>query len=123
MADKTILIVEDMEANIKLYSIILEPLDVNILSTDDGQEAFELIKNQTIDLVILDIQIPGKSGMEIIKDIREIKGPDEVNFLAVTGYSMPKDRDKILKAGCNYYMSKPIDTDKFLTQVKEILGI
>ncbi len=74
------------------------------------------------DLVILDIQIPGKSGIEVAKAMRANPTLKDVPILAVTAYSMTGDREKILGSGCNYYLAKPIDTREFAKIVQDILA-
>lgn len=118
---KKILIVEDNELNRKLYFYVLKSLDLTIEIAIDGYEALDKIHHDTYDLVILDIQIPGISGIDVIKEIRKEEKYHNLKVIAVTAYSMQGDREKILDAGCNEYLSKPINTREFPLQIQKLL--
>jgi CheY-like chemotaxis protein len=122
VAKKKMLIVEDNELNLKLYMYALRPVDAEIMVARNGPEALRLINDEKPDLVILDIQIPGISGIEVAKTVR--KNPDYagVVIIAVTAYTMVGDKEKILNAGCDYYLSKPIDTRAFLKIIQTIFA-
>lgn len=115
------LIVEDNELNLKLYTIILKKFDLKILIAREGNKALTMIFNEKPDLVILDIQIPGMSGLDIAKKVRSYPEFNCMPLIAVTAYSMSGDKEKILNAGCNYYISKPLDTREFAKAIQNIL--
>ncbi len=121
MPKKKILIVEDNDLNLKLYLYALRPIAADILIAKNGDDALNLIQKEKLDLVILDIQIPGKSGIEVAKIVRANPQFSQIQIIAVTAYSMAGDKEKILAAGCNYYMSKPIDTRAFPKIIQDVL--
>jgi two-component system cell cycle response regulator DivK len=110
---KKITIVEDNELNLKLYQYMLRKIDAEIKFARDGQEALNIITTDPPDLVLLDIQIPGISGLDVIQKLRQMPEFAALPVIAVTAYSMVGDREKILAAGCTEYVSKPIDTHTF----------
>jgi len=120
--NKKLLIVEDNELNLKLYQYALRPVQAQIIVARNGHEALELILNEKPDLVILDIQIPGISGIEVVKSVRQNPEFADMPVIAVTAYTMVGDKEKILNAGCNYYLSKPIDTRAFLRIIQALLN-
>ncbi len=122
MGKKKILIVEDNELNLKLYLYALRPIVVDTLIAKNGDDALALIQKERPDLVILDIQIPGKSGIEVAKIVRAKPELNKMPIIAVTAYSMAGDKEKILAAGCNYYLSKPIDTRAFPNIIQDLLS-
>ena len=113
MENKKVLLVEDNEPNLKLYLYALRPVGAQILVARDGNETLDQIFNGKPDVVVLDIQIPGISGIDVAKQVRENPEFVDLPIIAVTAYSMAGDKEKILAAGCNYYLSKPIDTRAF----------
>ncbi len=121
MVKKKILIVEDNELNLKLYLYALKPINADFLIAKNGEDALSLIQKDKPDLVILDIQIPGKSGIEVAKIVRLNPEFIKMQIIAVTAYSMAGDKEKILAAGCNYYLSKPIDTRAFPKIIQNLL--
>ena len=121
MSKKRILIVEDNDMNLKLYQYTLKSIDADMLIARDGNDALKIILSEPLDLVILDIQIPGISGLDVIKQVREKVNLKNLKVIAVTAYSMRGDREKILEAGCNEYVSKPINTREFPQLIREYL--
>lgn len=121
MESKKILIVEDNENNLQLFKIILRKLGPEILVAKNGPDAFELIKSRHPDLIMMDIQIPGMSGIDVIKETRKLPDFAETPIIAVTAYAMSGDKEKILAAGADYYLSKPVNTRELPLKVKEIL--
>jgi CheY-like chemotaxis protein len=118
---KKLLIVEDNELNLKLYLYALRPLNAQILVARNGEEALDLIFREKPDAVVLDIQLPGIGGMEVAKAVRTNPDVAGTPIIAVTAYSMVGDKDKILAAGCDYYLSKPIDTRAFPRIIQSVL--
>lgn len=119
---KKVLVVEDNELNLKLFLLTLRPVDAEILVARNGFEALDQIFGAKPDLVILDIQIPGVSGIDVAQQVRAHPSFADLPILAVTAYSMTGDKEKILAAGCTYYISKPIDTRAFPSIVQAILN-
>ncbi|MHA1731025.1 MAG: response regulator [Promethearchaeota archaeon] len=121
MPQKTILVVEDNPNNLALFEIILRSLDAEILTARNGHEALEKIVSNKPDLTVLDVQIPGISGLEVAARVRAMPEFQEMPIVAVTSYAMKGDREKILAAGVDYYVPKPIDTRAFPKVIKDFL--
>jgi len=119
---KKIYVIEDNEKNMKLFRAILKLIpDVEIYEETRGDLGFELIKSGEPDLIILDIQLPELDGVEICKKLRKIEKFKNVPMIAVTSFAMKGDKERILNAGFNEYISKPIRVQKFRELVKSYL--
>jgi two-component system cell cycle response regulator DivK len=117
-----ILIVEDNDLNLKLFRDLLEAHGYETFETKDGQEALTIARNVRPDLILMDIQLPEISGLDITK---RLKADDEVKHIpviAVTAFAMKDDEEMILNAGCEAYMSKPISIPTFISTVKKFLN-
>lgn len=120
---KSVYIVEDNEKNMKLFMAILKLIpNLQIHSETRGDSGLELIKNGDPDLIILDIQLPEKSGIEICKEIREMDKFQNTPILAVTSFAMKGDKERILSAGFTEYTSKPIQVAHFRELVNKYLN-
>jgi len=122
MPNKTILLVEDDFMNMKLAQHVLESDGYTVLKATTGQEALNQIKNTYPDLILMDIQLPDIDGMTLVRIIRAKDATKETTILALTACAMKGDREKILKTGCNDYISKPINVEKFISTVRRYLG-
>jgi two-component system, cell cycle response regulator DivK len=118
---KTILVVEDNELNMKLFHDLLEAYGYNILQTRDGLEALMLARQHRPDLIVMDIQLPGASGLEVTKWIREDDDLKSIPIIAVTAFAMKGDEAKIRECGCDTYVSKPISVASFVKTVEQFL--
>lgn len=116
---KRIFIVEDNELNLKLFNDILSANGFDISYTQDGFEAFSLIKKLKPDVVLMDIQLYGISGFDIIKDIKADEEIKHIPIIVVTAFAMKDDKQKILESGCDAYISKPISINPFIDTVKQ----
>jgi two-component system cell cycle response regulator DivK len=119
---KRILIVEDNELNLKLFRDLLEAHDFETFETKDGNEAVHLTKTKRPHLILMDIQLPEISGLDITKRIKADKDISDIPIVAVTAFAMKDDEEKILRAGCQAYISKPISIIHFLDTVKKFIG-
>lgn len=117
---KTILVVEDNPLNMKLTVDLLELNGFKILKTTDGERAIQILKEQTPDLILLDIQLPGVDGFELFRRIREDKRLNSVKVAALTALVMKEDEKKIMEMGFDAYIPKPIDTKAFIKKIKEM---
>jgi two-component system cell cycle response regulator DivK len=122
MSAHKIFIVEDNALNLKLFKDILESYDFKVSYTQDGFEAFEMMQSMMPDLIIMDIQLHGISGLDLIKQIRSDEYMMHIPIIAVTAFAMPEDKKKILSSGCNSYIAKPISIDNFVREVKRYLN-
>ncbi len=119
---KTILIVEDNELNMRLFDQLLLSQGYNTLKSVDGSDAIDLAKGQNPNLIIMDIQLPGRSGLEITKDLKADDNLKHIPVVAVTAFAMKGDESKILEAGCDDYIAKPINVPVFLETVAKHLA-
>ncbi len=118
---QSILIVEDNELNMKLFNDLLEAHGYNTLQSRNGIEAFELVRQHRPDLVLMDIQLPEVSGLEVIKWLKEDEDLREIPVIAITAFAMKGDEVRIREAGCEAYLSKPISVANFLDVVTQHL--
>ena len=113
MEPKTILIIEDNQLNMKLVKTLLQIEKHQVLEADTAEKGLEIAKEKRPDLILMDIQLPGMDGLEatrIIKQDPELKG---IPVVALTSFAMQGDEEKALEAGCEGYITKPIDTREF----------
>jgi two-component system cell cycle response regulator DivK len=118
---KTILIVEDNELNMKLFHDLLESQGYNILQTKNGIEALKIAREKKPDLILMDIQLPEVSGLEVTKWIKEDENISSIPVIAVTAFAMKGDEQKFRDGGCEAYIAKPISVDGFLSTVERFL--
>ncbi|MCC7260569.1 MAG: response regulator [Alphaproteobacteria bacterium] len=119
---KRILIVEDNELNLKLFRDLLEAHGYETLETKDGMEALRLAHENSPDLILMDIQLPEISGLDITRRLKAESVTSAIPVIAVTAFAMRDDEQKILQAGCEAYISKPISIMPFLETVKKFLA-
>ncbi|WP_421724650.1 response regulator [Bauldia sp.] len=119
---KTVLVVEDNELNMKLFHDLLEASGYEILETRNGLEAMDLARAHRPDLILMDIQLPEVSGLEVTKWLKEDDDLKSIPVIAVTAFAMKGDEERIREGGCEAYLSKPISVSKFLETVKAYLG-
>lgn len=118
---KTILIVEDNDLNLKLFRDLLAANGYETVETKEGVEAIGLTRNVMPDLILMDIQLPEISGLDVTKKIKNDPEIKHIPVIAVTAFAMKDDEEKILQAGCEAYLSKPIAIDKFIGTIKHFL--
>ena len=119
---KKILIVEDNELNMKLFSDLLEAHDYVTIQTRDGMTALDLAREHSPDLILMDIQLPEVSGLEVTKWLKEDEDLRSIPVVAVTAFAMKGDEEKIRQGGCEAYIAKPISVGQFLETVKHFAG-
>jgi two-component system cell cycle response regulator DivK len=119
---KTVLVVEDNELNMKLFHDLLEANGYNIVQTRSGLEAIDLAREHHPDLILMDIQLPEVSGLEVTKWIKEDDELRAIPVIAVTAFAMKGDEERIRQGGCEAYLSKPISVTTFLETVKNYIG-
>ncbi len=115
---QTILIVEDNELNMKLFNDLLEAHGYLTLKTSNGIEAIELARKHKPNLILMDIQLPEVSGLEVTKWIKEDEELRGIPIVAVTAFAMKGDEERIREGGCEAYLSKPISVAKFIETVR-----
>jgi two-component system, cell cycle response regulator DivK len=119
---KKIFIVEDNELNRKLFCDLLASQGYLVYHTDDGHRAAEYIAQVLPDLVLMDIQLPGVSGLDITRTIKANPQTATVPVIAVTAFAMKGDEEKIMAGGCSAYIAKPINIHHFLAVVQQFVG-
>jgi len=119
---KTVLVVEDNELNMKLFHDLLEAHGYGILQTKDGMEALQIARDHKPDLILMDIQLPEVSGLEVTKWIKEDDNLKSIPVIAVTAFAMKGDEEKIREGGCEAYIAKPISVANFLETVQKFLN-
>ena len=120
---KRVLIVEDNDLNMKLFHDLLEAHGYDILQTKDGMEALRLARLHHPDLILMDIQLPEVSGLEVTKWIKEDDDLRTIPIIAVTAFAMKGDEEKIREGGCEAYIAKPISVANFLQTVERFLSL
>lgn len=118
---KTILIVEDNELNMKLFNDLLEAHGYSTLQAKDGRVVIELTRKNRPDLILMDIQLPEISGLEITKMLKADDDLCDIPVIAVTAFAMKGDEQKIRSGGCDGYIAKPISVANFLQTVSKFL--
>ncbi len=119
---KKILIVEDDELNMKLFHDLLEVHGYSTLQTRNGREALQLAREHRPDLILMDIQLPEVSGLEVTRWIKNDEALKSIPVIAVTAFAMRGDEEKIRNCGCDSYITKPINTLMFLQTIEKALN-
>ncbi len=119
---RRILIVEDNDLNLKLFRDILAANGYEVVETKEGHQAMALTKEHMPDLILMDIQLPEISGLEITKLIKADESIAHIPIIAVTAFAMKDDEERILRAGCEAYLSKPISIDQLISTISQLLS-
>ena len=118
---KTVMIVEDNELNMKLFHDLLEAHGYDTVATRNGIEALDLARKHRPDLILMDIQLPEVSGLEVTKWLKEDPELKAIPVVAVTAFAMKGDEEKIRDGGCEAYIAKPISVASFMRTVERFL--
>jgi len=119
---KTILIVEDNELNMKLFQDLLDVNGYATVQTRNGLEVLDLARAHRPDLILMDIQLPEVSGLDVTRWLKEDSGLARIPVIAVTAFAMKGDEERIRSGGCEAYISKPISVVTFLETVRRFIG-
>ncbi len=122
MVEKKILLVEDNPVNRRLAEFLLRSQGYQVRAATNAQEAFDTIKAERPDLILMDVQLPGMDGLEATRKLKAEPTTRDIPVVAVTSYAMKGDREKALAAGCSGYITKPIDKDTFVREVATVLS-
>jgi two-component system cell cycle response regulator DivK len=122
MEMKSILVVEDSPVIMELIKFLLTTFGYESKEASDGFEALRIAKENRFDLILLDIQLPGFDGLEVLKEIKKIPEIQRTPVIALTAHAMQGDEDRFLKAGCSGYVSKPIDIGRFKSILEMCTG-
>lgn len=116
-----VLVVEDNELNMKLFHDLLEAHGITTIQTRDGRNVLEIARNEKPDLILMDIQLPEISGLDVTKALKSDPELKTIPVIAVTAFAMKGDERKIREGGCEDYISKPISVIKFMETVRKYL--
>ncbi len=119
---KKILIVEDNELNMKLFQDLLKTSGYDVVGTRNGTDALALARSERPDLILMDIQLPEVSGLDVTRWIKEDDDLADIPVIAVTAFAMKGDEERIREGGCEAYISKPISVARFLETVRHYIG-
>lgn len=118
---KLVMIVEDNDLNLKLFRDLLEAHGYATMHTRDGFQVLDMARNNRPDLILMDIQLPEVSGIEITGWLKADADLKSIPVIAVTAFAMRGDEEKIRAGGCDDYLSKPIAVHQFIATVKKYL--
>lgn len=124
MTARTILVVEDNDMNMQLVEFLLEEGGYGIVKATSGEEALALTRDASLatpDLILMDIHLPGMDGLSVVRAMKEEDRTRAIPILALTAHAMRGDRDRFLEAGCDGYISKPIDVKTFIESIERYL--
>ncbi len=119
---KRVLVIEDNVDNMELITFILEKNGYSTIKAENGKTGIALALEERPDFIMLDIQLPDMNGLDVLQEIRGSGINGETPIIAITSYAMSGDRERMLAAGCDGYIEKPIDPVTIINQIREIIG-
>jgi two-component system cell cycle response regulator DivK len=119
---KLVMVFEDNELNAKLFRDLLEAQHYRTLHYRDGTNVLNVVREHKPDLIMMDIQLPEVSGIELTRQLKSDPELKSIPVIAVTAFAMKGDEERIRSGGCDAYLSKPISVQQFLNAVKQFLG-
>ena len=121
MSKQSVLIVEDNPINLKLVQVLLSKEGYEVYTAANAEEALMLLKSKHPTLILMDLQLPGMDGLQLTRLLKNNPETNDIIILALTAYAMKGDAEKALEAGCDGYISKPIDTQTFPDLIQQML--
>lgn len=123
MPNRTVLVVEDNDMNMQLVEYLLEEGGYSIVKAASGEEALTITRtaDDSLDLILMDIHLPGMDGLSVVREMKSDERTQRIPILALTAHAMRGDKDRFLEAGCDGYISKPIDVKTFLSSIEQYL--
>ena len=124
MSGQTVLVVEDNDMNMQLVEYLLEEGGYSIVKATSGEEALAITRDAgkpAPDLILMDIHLPGMDGLSVVRQMKSDSRTQRVPILALTAHAMRGDRDRFLDAGCDGYISKPIDVKTFIRSIQQYI--
>ena len=118
---KKIMVVEDNELNMKLFCDLLEAHDYETVRTRDGHSVLALAREHAPDLILMDIQLPEVSGLEVTRWLKQDEKLKSIPVIAVTAFAMKGDEERIRDGGCEAYIAKPISVQRFIETIRTFL--
>ncbi|MBN1263958.1 MAG: response regulator [Anaerolineales bacterium] len=117
----TILVVDDSALNRKLVTTILKAKQFDVLEAEDGEQAFDLAAAHQPDLVLMDVQLPKEDGYSVTRRLRQNPSTQSLKIIALTAHAMAQEEERAREAGCDGYLSKPIDTRTLVPNILALL--
>ena len=123
VAHRTVLVVEDNDMNMQLVEFLLEEGGYDIVKAASGEEALTITRDSQSapDLILMDIHLPGMDGLSVVRAMKTDDRTSRIPILALTAHAMRGDKDRFLEAGCDGYISKPIDVKTFISSIEQYL--
>ena len=121
---RRVLVVEDNDMNMQLVEYLLEEGGYDIVKATSGEEALAITRNEAApapDLILMDIHLPGMDGLSVVRQMKTDSRTQRIPILALTAHAMRGDKDRFLDAGCDGYISKPIDVKTFLSSIEQYI--
>jgi CheY-like chemotaxis protein len=118
---KTVMVVDDNEINLRLVSDLLEIEGFSVLRCPDAETALSIINQIQPMLILMDIALPGMDGLQLTRILKGDDHTKKIKIIALTAFAMKGDKEKVIAAGCDGYITKPIDTRKFKEQISVYL--
>lgn len=122
MANKRILVVEDNKDNMTLIVDVLSSLDYDVLQAADGQQGLEVAQAEKPDLILMDLSLPRMDGWTATRLLKDDEATKAIPVIALTAHAMIGDRERALEAGCDDYLSKPLDLPELARKLTKYLG-
>jgi CheY-like chemotaxis protein len=122
MEGQSILIVDDNVQNLKLARVVLASEGFDVRTASNAEEALQLLRTVTPSLILMDIQLPGMDGLDLTRRLKTDPATRAIRVVALTAYAMKGDDEKAFAAGCDGYITKPIDVERLATEVSSYLG-
>jgi two-component system cell cycle response regulator DivK len=120
---KRILIVEDEPKNLKLFRDLLQKFGFETIEATDGEQGVELAKTTEPDLILMDIMMPKMDGLEATRTIKAQPNCRQIPIIALTSYAMKGDRERAIEAGCDGYITKPVDIRELMKSIEQTIGL
>ncbi len=117
-----ILVVEDNETNLMIFRDILTAAGYEVVEATNAEEAFAVTRSKLPDLILMDIQLPGMNGLDVVRSLKEDPKTSSIPIVALTAHAMSAHKEQAIKAGCSGYITKPIRSREFREQVKSFLS-
>ena len=117
-----VLVVDDNPINLELMTILLESDGFEVEAVEDAETTLQRVRQNPPDLLVVDVQLPGMSGLDLLREVRSDPRTQDLCAIVVTSYAMSSDEDMAYEAGCDGYIRKPIDTRSFGWQVREFFA-
>jgi two-component system cell cycle response regulator DivK len=122
MSNEKILLVEDSPLNRRLIEAVLKPRGFQVLTAEDGRQGIDLAMAELPDLILMDVQLPEVSGYDATRILKSRPETRHIPIVALTAHAMADERDRAIAAGCDGYITKPIDTRQFPDQIRQYLS-